>query len=74
MEESTFWLRLWQSIIAGVVLIALCIGGCSSYQATKISEAIASGVDPISAGCAIRGSNERDPICVLKAAGTDKKY
>jgi len=31
MSEG-FWLRIWQSIIAGVCILGLTMGACDSYQ------------------------------------------
>ena len=66
MNQNEFWLRLWQSVIAGLCVLALTIGSCGIYTASRISKAIANGADPISARCAFSDTG-RSPVCVLKA-------
>lgn len=56
MLEEKFWIRLWTMCIIAVVTM---IGGCQVSEYTKnkmVTEAIAKGVDPIKATCAIKGT------------------
>jgi len=54
MGDNKFWLTLWCSIIAGIVIMA-CSG---MHYSTNIvltqSEIIAKAVDPIAVSCAMR--------------------
>lgn len=56
MLEEKFWIRLWTMCIVAVVTM---VGGCqvSNYLDNKmVAEAIAKGVDPTKATCAIKGT------------------
>ena len=55
MDERTFWVRIWQTIIVGVVLILFNFSGCAIHKNIKITELIKDGHDPIKVRFALRG-------------------
>lgn len=66
MEENSFWLSLWKSVILGICILILCVtGNCqnSKYQLRKMIEA---GTDPILAACALGKGYGTD--CILRIA------
>lgn len=64
MDESVFRLRLWQSVIAGIVLAVCALAASSAYDSTLVAQAVKNGADPIRARCGIVGfSNHNAPIC-----------
>ena len=42
-----YWLKLWQTITIGTVLIVMCMSGCRIHENNKIAEAIKGGGDPV---------------------------
>jgi len=56
MGDNKFWLRLWQSVIFGSVIVAISTSGCTMHQNVRIGEAIKNGASPIQAKLAF-GSN-----------------
>ena len=72
MSEEKFWLRLWQSCIAGVVLMIVAIGGCTAHSNSLVAEMVANGANPIDANCSIWGSAIESPsaTCVIRAQAT----
>lgn len=64
-DEYRFWVRIWQTITAGVVALAAVIGGCVGHTDYRISEAIKAGADPIAANCALSSSGAGTSCVIL---------
>lgn len=62
MEDNKFWLRIWQTLILGVVLFFAV--GVTSCQMTreKIVRGIEAGADPIALGCVLDIDSKVDRI------------
>ena len=59
MDERTFWVRIWQTIIAGTVLILFSFSGCTIHKNIKISELIRDGYDPVRAKIALNWQSSK---------------
>lgn len=55
-SSDLFWLRLWQSVTVGVVVIALTIGAVTVNTDRMVTEMVKGGADPVAAKCAVDGS------------------
>jgi hypothetical protein len=67
MDDNQFFALCWK--IAGVILftIVTTIGGCESYRASLVRDAIRAGADPLRASCAIYGMISGSTICAVLA-------
>lgn len=72
MSDEAFWLKIWQSIIIGIVCIAATIGGCTAHGDYLVERAIAGGADPIKVQCALRAGATNE-VCVVAAITGDKR-
>lgn len=66
-KEAQIHSLVWRLIIglAGVAIVTA--GGCTAYESKLVADAIAAGVPPIHARCAINGwtnSNSSAVLCV----------
>lgn len=68
--ENTFWLRIWQTITAGVVCLASVIGGCTAHSNYLTTQAIEKGADPIAVSCALSSGPDRANCAVVAARNT----
>jgi hypothetical protein len=66
-SDDTFWLKLWQAIIGGVVMVAAVVGGCTAHSNQLTAEAIRGGADPIRVQCAL-SANPNQTNCAISAA------
>jgi len=57
MDERTFWVRIWQTITIGAVILGLGMSGCTMHRHMKLTEIIMNGHDPIRAGIALDGQS-----------------
>lgn len=71
MEENTFWLRLWQSVVAGICVLVATLAGCTSYKVSQAAELIQKGADPIKVGCALDVGDNNDYRCLLVTTKPD---
>lgn len=55
MEENTFWITLWRSVLIALCIIVAIMAGCTMNNDRLIAEAIKNGADPIAANCAFEG-------------------
>jgi hypothetical protein len=65
-DDSKFWLRIWQTITAGIVALAAVIGSCTMHSNYLTTQAIEKGSDPIKVSCALSSGPDR-VICTLAA-------
>lgn len=69
MDTNTFWLKIWQTIITGMVVIAMTIGGCTVHQNDKVAEAIKGGATPERARIAFSSQvSEAEKIAAILSA------
>lgn len=68
MDENKFWLRIWQSVIAGVCVLVATMAGCSSYKTSQAADLIRGGVDPLKVGCALEVGDGTTVRCAILTA------
>lgn len=70
MNEGEFWIQVWKIVAATFSVFLLTVGGCTSYQAHLVRDAIAAGTDPIKASCAINGIGGSATAAVCAVVGS----
>ena len=68
MDDNVFWLKVMKAAFIAVCFITVTIGSCTANRHYQIRTLVQSGVDPISAKCAIEGEISQAPICIQRAA------
>jgi hypothetical protein len=68
MEENTFWLRIWQTVAAALVALAMTVAGCSSYRSSTIERMVNGGADPIKSSCAVNSGGDVGIVVLCMAA------
>lgn len=64
MDENTFWAFFLKCAALVLCVLIVTIGGCSAYESRLISEALASGKDPIEVRCAFGYGKD---VCLIRA-------
>lgn len=57
MDDTKLFLSFWKFIATAVAVVILSMSGCSISEHHTIQEMVASGADPIAAGCAVSGGS-----------------
>lgn len=68
MNENEFWIALWKIVAAVLCVIAVTIGGCSTYETQQIAKLASAGVDPIKSRCAVSGVAKRTAVICYSVA------
>lgn len=69
-SEQTFWVRIWLTIITGILLLITAVGITVTVQHKNSLEALSKSNDPISLACAMEiedGGTIKTLLCVDKS-------
>ena len=51
-SEDIFWIKIWQVLTIGTVIVILGISGCTMHSNSLTAKAIKNGANPVEAGIA----------------------